>query len=123
MQPELHDALVPAMILQPILENAYRHGLSHLPDTGVLKIEARKENARVRLDVLNTGIGLNLERPNNPTATTSAWSMFKIGCGSITVRISRFQSAKWPRPRCLFQSRLPLQLCEDPPQVLAEYGE
>src|ERR1700760_3868912 len=57
VQPELHDALVPAMILQPILENAYRHGLSYLSDTGVLKIEARKENAHLRLNVMNSGIG------------------------------------------------------------------
>lgn len=28
VDPDLHDALVPAMILLPIVENAYAHGLS-----------------------------------------------------------------------------------------------
>jgi LytS/YehU family sensor histidine kinase len=55
---DLHDALVPAMILQPIVENAYTHGLSKLESDGVLSIEARKDGSNVRLSVLNSGIGL-----------------------------------------------------------------
>jgi len=55
---ELHDALVPAMILQPIVENAYAHGLSKLDSGGFLSIEAHKDGNRVRLSVLNSGIGL-----------------------------------------------------------------
>ena len=36
VDPELHDALVPAMFLQPIVENAYAHGLSKLDRGGEL---------------------------------------------------------------------------------------
>jgi len=55
---ELHDALVPAMILQPIVENAYAHGLSKLDHDGLLAIEGRREGRRVRISVMNTGVGL-----------------------------------------------------------------
>ena len=55
---ELHDALVPAMVLQPIVENAYAHGLSKLDGGGILRIEARRERNRVRIVVLNSGLGL-----------------------------------------------------------------
>lgn len=55
---ELHDALVPAMILQPIVENAYTHGLSKLEHHGLLTIEARREGQHIRLTVLNSGVGL-----------------------------------------------------------------
>ena len=34
VEPELHDALVPALILQPIVENAYVHGLSRCAGGG-----------------------------------------------------------------------------------------
>lgn len=57
----LYDALVPAMILQPIVENAYAHGLSKLEGNCILSIEAHKEGNRVRLSVLNSGIGLSAD--------------------------------------------------------------
>jgi two-component system LytT family sensor kinase len=59
IDPELHDALVPAMILQPIIENAYRHGLSRLEGEGVLLIEARRETSHLKISVLNSGVGLD----------------------------------------------------------------
>jgi two-component sensor histidine kinase len=58
VEPELHDALVPAMILQPIVENAYAHGLSQLTGEGILAIAASREMDRMTLTVENSGIGL-----------------------------------------------------------------
>jgi len=58
VDPELHDALVPAMILQPIIENAFVHGLSKLDKGGELTIEIKSEGGRVRASVINTGKGL-----------------------------------------------------------------
>lgn len=52
---ELHDVLVPAMILQPIVENAYAHGLSKLDRGGLLAIDARRNGDRLELSVLNNG--------------------------------------------------------------------
>jgi hypothetical protein len=122
VQPELHDALVPAMILQPILENAYRHGLSHLPGTGLLKIEACKENARLRLDVLNSGIGLNPKCSKDP-------DNHNLGLLNVQDRLrlhfgenQSFSITEVDPARVLVSITLPLQLCEDPGQVLAEYG-
>lgn len=122
VQPELHDALVPAMILQPILENAYRHGLSHLPGTGLLKIEARKENAHVRLDVLNSGIGLNPSSSKHPDD-------HNLGLVNVRDRLQlhygenqSFSINEVAPAKVLVSITLPLQLCEDQPQMLAEYG-
>ena len=58
VDPELHDALVPSMILQPIVENAYAHGLSKLDRGGALSIEVRKDGERVRAVITNSGLGL-----------------------------------------------------------------
>jgi two-component system LytT family sensor kinase len=63
---ELHDAIVPAMILQPIVENAYAHGISKLDKGGSLVIEARRHGSRIRLSVLNTGIGLQTDPMQAP---------------------------------------------------------
>lgn len=56
---ELHDALVPAMFLQPVVENAYAHGLSKIETDGELLINAHRENGMVAISVTNSGLGLN----------------------------------------------------------------
>jgi two-component system, LytTR family, sensor kinase len=58
VDPKVHDALVPAMILQPIVENAYVHGLSKLDHGGDLTIEVSKDGHRLRALITNTGVGL-----------------------------------------------------------------
>jgi signal transduction histidine kinase len=59
VDPKLHDALVPAMILQPVVENAYVHGLSKIERGGDLTIEASKAQEKVVFTVTNSGIGLS----------------------------------------------------------------
>ena len=58
VDPELHDALVPAMILQPIVENAYAHGLSKLDRGGQLYIDVRRNGQQLRVLITNNGVGL-----------------------------------------------------------------
>lgn len=58
VDPELHDALIPAMILQPIVENAYVHGLSRIERDGDLFIGAQKANHSIIFTVVNSGVGL-----------------------------------------------------------------
>ncbi|HWW96516.1 MAG TPA: histidine kinase [Edaphobacter sp.] len=57
IDPRLYDALVPNMILQPIVENAYVHGLSRVTG-GILEIDAREEAGRLSISVRNSGTGL-----------------------------------------------------------------
>jgi sensor histidine kinase YesM len=51
------DAAVPALILQPIVENAIRHGVADREEGGTIVIAARAENAHVRLSVSDDGPG------------------------------------------------------------------
>jgi hypothetical protein len=55
---ELHDALVPAMFLQPLVENAYAHGLSKIEKDGELLIEAHRKADKVSFSIMNSGLGL-----------------------------------------------------------------
>jgi two-component system sensor histidine kinase AlgZ len=47
------DALVPSLLLQPLLENAIYHGVEPLPDGGRVTIAAKCEDAIIRLAVIN----------------------------------------------------------------------
>jgi two-component system, LytTR family, sensor kinase len=59
IEPELHDALVPAMLLQPLIENAYTHGLSKLEKEGQLVVVVCGENSMLKISVTNSGLGLD----------------------------------------------------------------
>lgn len=49
------DASVPSMLLQPLLENAVRHGVGRLRRGGVIALQAAVENDRLRIMVSNSG--------------------------------------------------------------------
>jgi two-component system, LytTR family, sensor kinase len=56
--PGLHEALVPTMLLQPIVENAFKHGLSKVVADGKLRIEIEKEVGQMHIAVRNNGASL-----------------------------------------------------------------
>jgi two-component system LytT family sensor kinase len=58
VDPDVLDCLVPNLILQPIVENAVRHGLSPRVAPGTLTITARRVDERVRITVRDDGRGL-----------------------------------------------------------------
>jgi LytS/YehU family sensor histidine kinase len=55
---DVADARVPLLIVQPLVENAVRHGLSTRVREGSLVVRAVRDNGLVRIDVEDTGIGL-----------------------------------------------------------------
>jgi LytS/YehU family sensor histidine kinase len=63
------DCLVPPLILQPIVENAVRHGISAVSTAGVLEVSAKREGSRLRLVVRDDGPGISVEtkRPGSGT--------------------------------------------------------
>lgn len=56
-------ALVPNMILQPLVENALRHGLLDKTERGTLHIETRRDGDDLLLRVDDDGIGLPADGP------------------------------------------------------------
>lgn len=53
-------ALVPPLILQPLVENAVRHGISRRPGAAVLRVSTRRLGDTLELAVRDTGDGLKL---------------------------------------------------------------
>jgi two-component system, LytTR family, sensor kinase len=57
-------AAVPSLLLQPIVENAVRHGISRDPMPGRIRIRAFRKGARLLLEVADTGPGFGEEAPS-----------------------------------------------------------
>jgi len=58
MEPAAMDCLVPALLLQPLVENAIRHGLEPSGQPGKLRITGSREGHWLRLAVEDNGVGL-----------------------------------------------------------------
>lgn len=61
--PETLDAYVPSLILQPLVENAIRHGISQQTDVGRLQIGAQRSEQYLRLTIQDNGPGLSCAEP------------------------------------------------------------
>jgi signal transduction histidine kinase len=57
VQPNALSALVPTLILQPLVENAVRHGVAPVPGPGRVSIAARRTNGHLVIEVRDTGPG------------------------------------------------------------------
>lgn len=55
---ELSAVPVPPFLLQPLVENAVRHGIAPREGPGTIEVSARLEGDRLRLSVLDDGVGL-----------------------------------------------------------------
>ena len=55
---DLSDLEVPLFILQPLVENALAHGIGGSIEGGRITVRARREGARLVLDVIDDGAGL-----------------------------------------------------------------
>jgi signal transduction histidine kinase len=58
VDPSARTLLVPRLLLQPLAENAITHGLSKLEGPGTLSVEARRDDGRLIIRVLDDGPGI-----------------------------------------------------------------
>lgn len=58
VDPVVMGALVPRFVLQPLLENAVRHGIERRPAGGEIAVRAAREGAALRMEVIDNGPGL-----------------------------------------------------------------
>ena len=58
VEPETLDRLVPSMLLQPLIENSVKHGLSSKVDGGMVRFRSSLKEGRLRLLVEDDGVGI-----------------------------------------------------------------
>ena len=58
IDPKTLDTLIPSMLLQPLVENCLKHGLSNKVEGGTIRIETRLTGDRVHIRVEDDGVGI-----------------------------------------------------------------
>jgi hypothetical protein len=72
VEPSALDSLVPCFLLQPIVENAIRHGIAHCESEGLVEASARRDGDVLRLNVRDSGSRPNAQsKPGNGIGLTN----------------------------------------------------
>lgn len=81
IEPQTLDIMVPNLILQPIVENAVRHGVANQTGAGRIIVRAQKQNGRLIMQVEDNGPGLKA----NPNGAAPG-----IGLNNTRARLEQF---------------------------------
>jgi signal transduction histidine kinase len=65
VDPSLHTALVPPLVLQPLVENAIQHGISRRPGAGKVEIGATASDGMLEIRVRDDGEGPAESQPRD----------------------------------------------------------
>jgi signal transduction histidine kinase len=78
VDPDVREALVPSLILQPAIENALKYAIARMEEGGRIVISAKKEGDMLRLEVADNG-------PNAPLRPETLLAG-KTGVGLVNMR-------------------------------------
>jgi two-component system LytT family sensor kinase len=59
LDPDTLDVVVPSMLLQPLVENSLKHGLSPKVDGGSITLRSRIDRSHLIIEVADDGVGMN----------------------------------------------------------------
>ena len=59
---DLNNTPFPSMLIQPLVENAIKHGIEPKMEGGQINISVEKQNHTIRVVVADTGLGMNIEK-------------------------------------------------------------
>ena len=98
IEPQALDCRVPTLVLQPLVENALRHGIEPCEKAGVVRVSASRQEGQLVLTVEDNGVGL--APPGHASANANITSRVGTGIGLANLR---------ERLRALYGSRQKLE--------------
>jgi two-component system, LytTR family, sensor kinase len=85
--PEVLPVGLPYLCLQPLVENAVRHGLSRKPGVGTVSIEARDAGAECLITVEDDGVGMDPSVLNRGDAEEGSDAGQHVGLSNVDDRL------------------------------------
>jgi signal transduction histidine kinase len=121
VDPEARQALVPTLILQPLVENAVKHGIANVRGEGRIELRARREGDRLVLSVRDTGPG--------PAPDDGAPAARGVGLHNTEARLRRMYGDDQPLSLraaegggAVAEIRIPYRPASEAPPAIARAG-
>lgn len=93
------DVRVPVLILQPLVENAFRHGMAVRSEGGVIEISSRAENRLLHLAVRDNGPGMDESAPVQGLGLFTTGERLRLLYGDEhTLRVQNIEPGTKPPP-------------------------
>jgi len=107
VQPATLGALIPDLILQPLVENAIRHGVSPNAGTGRIEVRSRRDGDWLCVEIRDNGAGLTpgQVRPDGIGLTTARARLERLYGERQELTL-----ANLPEGGCVARIRIPFQL-------------
>ena len=96
VEPNLLSAMVPSMLLQPLVENAIRHGIEGRTSGGTIAICGSRIEDQLRLRVIDDGVGL----PRNWRLETSAGHGLRVTLERLSALYPESKAERFRIRRC-----------------------
>ena len=84
IDPAAREAMVPSLLLQPLVENAIKHGITPRVAAGHLNISVRRQNEMLSLEVVDDGVGARRGGPMSEG----------VGLGNARARLASLYGAQ-----------------------------
>jgi two-component system LytT family sensor kinase len=65
IDPDSLDVVLPSMLLQPLIENSIKHGLSPKIGEGRITIRSSRQNGHAIIDIIDNGVGVSSTHPDH----------------------------------------------------------
>lgn len=96
VEPDILEYQIPKLLLQPIVENAFIHGLEPKQGNGLLSIIGLRENNSIHFIISDNGIGLNQEQLLKAQADLSDTAIKKAhGMVNVHRRLKLAYGEEW----------------------------
>jgi two-component system LytT family sensor kinase len=115
ISPKTLDALVPSMLLQPLVENAVRHGIASVVEGGTIAIRSKFHDGQLQIIVKNSGaVAAREDKPMNGIGLSNTIERLKTLYG-----IHHKFTLVWPRAGgCEVTVELPIRRSTQGQEVL-----
>jgi two-component system LytT family sensor kinase len=111
IEPQALDCMVPTLVLQPLVENAIRHGIEPGEKAGTVRVSASRKDGKLVLAVEDDGVGLASSNgdsggPQNPAPARSSTTSVVLASAGTGIGLANLRE----RLQALYGTRQKLEL-------------